>query len=66
MTPKQKSLLQVNAFKSIYAQLRRIGEKSIEECFVEAIVVTSDDYFERAMERNPELIENWLKLKVTR
>ncbi len=61
MSLRPYDLLQVHAFKSIYNQLLRIGEKSIEECFSEAIVVTSDDYFKKILLEKSKLIERWLK-----
>ena len=49
--------VQVNAFKSIYLQNRRLGF-TIEESFADAIATTSDKMFERA---DPQLVERYLK-----
>ena len=52
-----KDLLQVNAFKSIYIQNRRLGF-AIELAFAGAIEATSDKVFAKA---DPKLIERYLK-----
>lgn len=61
MTPRQQNVLQIRAFRSVYKQLLRMGEKSVEECFVEAIVVTSDTVFESMPPEKFELIEKWIE-----
>lgn len=57
MKRSQRNALQIRAFKSVYRQLIRIGDKSIEECFVEAICATSDKAF--AAIKEPKLVEGW-------
>jgi len=52
----QLDLLQVNAFKSIYLQHRRLG-LTIEMSFAGAVEATSDKIFEQA---DPKLIERYL------
>lgn len=59
MRKSQKDALQIRAFRSIYRQLKRIGDKSTEECFAEAICVTSDEAF--AAIKEPKLVEGWAK-----
>jgi len=50
-------LLQVNAFKSIYVQNRRLG-LTIELAFAGAIEATSDKIFKKA---NSELVKEYLE-----
>jgi len=59
MKKSQRNELQISAFRSVYRQLIRIGDKSVEECFVEAICATSGDAF--AAIKEPELVEKWIK-----
>lgn len=60
MKRSQRNSLQIRAFRSVYRQLKRIGDKSTEECFVEAICATSDEAF--AAIKEPELVEEWIKM----
>ena len=55
ITPRDK--LQVNAFKAIYKTL----EGTLEERFANAIALTSDKAYERAIKRNPQAIQDFLK-----
>lgn len=52
-----KDMLQVNAFKSIYLQNRRLGW-TIELSFAGAIEVTSDKVFAKA---DPKLVKEYFK-----
>lgn len=52
-----KDLLQVNAFKSVYLQNRRLG-LTIELSFAGAIEATSDKMFAKA---DPELIKEYFR-----
>lgn len=61
MRLEQRNILQVCAFKLIYRQLLRMGEKLVEECFTEAIVVTSDTVFESMSPEKFELIKKWIE-----
>ena len=53
-----KSPLQVLAFISLYKTKRRCGMLT-EQAFVESIVQTSDDVFEEAKAKRPDLISDF-------
>ena len=57
ITPKQRKFLQLNAFHAAHKLLHDLPST---ERFVTAIVQSSDDLFDEAIERNPKLIERWL------
>jgi len=59
MRKSQKDALHIRAFRSVFRQLKRIGDKCTEECFLEAICATSDDAFAAIKETG--LIEEWVK-----
>ncbi len=54
---------QYKAFKVEFKILERRGEMCYEECFGVAILRTMDPAFEKALEKDPDLIEKWLRAK---
>ncbi len=53
----QRDILQVNAFRAAYKLLKDLPK---DERFITAICQTSDDRFAEAIEKRPELIEQWM------
>ena len=60
---KLKDKFMVSAFAAFYnaATEKRCSYTSKLECFVEAIVKSSDDAFERARAKNPNVIADYYK-----
>jgi len=58
MALSKRDRLQVGAFQ---ARFRLLSDVSPDERFLTAICETSDHRFDEAMEKHPELIDQWIE-----